>query len=624
MSEENVGNAEDVLAPWVQVQKKTFTKWTNSHLKKVGTQINDIANDFENGVKLMQLIKALYGLEIPKHNANPKMRPQKLDNISIAFDMVAKAQVKTNFLKTHHLVDHDLKMLLGMIWAIILDYQIKGISVEDLSAKDALLLWCQKKTKGYRDVKVDNFSSSWRDGLALAALIHKHRPDLIDFDSLNKDNRRENLQLCFDVAQRDLGIEPLLEAADVADVDKPDEKSIMTYISEFYHKFTSQNHKETAARRIQKFAQFHKSIEDMEVNYSTNAGQLLDWISQQISKQQERDFPNDLDETNRLISAHKEYKVSEKPKYNESRLDNETLHNNIQTRLKANKRKLWQAPSGLTVEDVDAAWERLGVAENERGKALRDHLLKQKDRLRKDFGDKANEFYAFVTNLKNEVTKEGSGDLQDQLNNVKKIEEQIESDVRARDLQELHQQLEALGLADENPYTDYTVDELLLLLDQVKNAIKKKKQFLQNQLQSSGQSNVTEDQINEIRETFKHFDKDGSNALDKLEFRACLQSLGLTYSDEEFNKLFAQLANGGEKIDLETFTQWMINLLQDTDDAAQIKSSFKVLANDKNTIAKGDLRVPPLNNDDIEYLASRMPGSESSFDYNTYTDDAFA
>lgn len=70
-------------------------------MKKVGTQINDIASDFENGVKLMQLIKALYGLEIPKHNANPKMRPQKLDNISIAFDMVAKAQVKTNFLKTH-------------------------------------------------------------------------------------------------------------------------------------------------------------------------------------------------------------------------------------------------------------------------------------------------------------------------------------------------------------------------------------------------------------------------------------------------------------------------------------------------------------------------------------------
>ena len=51
-----------------------------------------------------------------------------------------------------HQVDHDLKMILGMIWTIILDYQIKGISVEELSAKEGLLLWCQKKTKGYKCV----------------------------------------------------------------------------------------------------------------------------------------------------------------------------------------------------------------------------------------------------------------------------------------------------------------------------------------------------------------------------------------------------------------------------------------------------------------------------------------
>lgn len=121
-------------------------------------------------------------------------------------------------------------MILGMIWAIILDYQIKGISVEELSAKEALLLWCQKKTKGYRDVKVDNFSGSWRDGMALCALIHKHRPDLIDFDSLEKGNHKQNLQYAFDVAEKHLGISPLLDVEDV-DVERPDERSVMTYIS---------------------------------------------------------------------------------------------------------------------------------------------------------------------------------------------------------------------------------------------------------------------------------------------------------------------------------------------------------------------------------------------------------
>lgn len=65
------------------------------------------------------------------------------------------------------MVDCDTKMLLGMVWAIILDYQIKGISVEELTAKEGLLLWCQRKTAGYRDVKVENFTNSWVDGLVM-------------------------------------------------------------------------------------------------------------------------------------------------------------------------------------------------------------------------------------------------------------------------------------------------------------------------------------------------------------------------------------------------------------------------------------------------------------------------
>jgi len=133
---------------WEDIQRKTFTKWSNSHLvKSFGSSaaIENLASDFQTGIKLMQLINSLYGTSIPKHNKNPKMRPMMLDNIELAMRMLAEAGVKTNFLKTHHLADCDEKMILGMIWSIILDYQIKGISVEELSAKEGLLLWCQKK-----------------------------------------------------------------------------------------------------------------------------------------------------------------------------------------------------------------------------------------------------------------------------------------------------------------------------------------------------------------------------------------------------------------------------------------------------------------------------------------------
>jgi len=305
-------------------------------------------------------------------------------------------------------------------------------------------------------------------------------------------------------------------------------------------------------------------------------------------------------------------------------LDAEALNNNIQTRLRTFKRKQWDAPNGLTVEDVDNAWIRLAEAERDRVKAVRDHINKLKDQLRKRFADAANEFSAFIHQVKGDLMQPGTGDIQEQLAELNRKEAELESNSTVTDLQELYKLLEAHGLEDENPYTDYTIEELTLSLDQVKGAIKKKRQFLENQLAASGKSNITQDQMNELKETFKHFDKDNSNALDKMEFRACLQSLGQSYTDEAFNKLFAELAHGGDKILFEDFVKYMIKLLEDSDDATQIKASFKILANDKPTISSGDMRVPPLADDDISYLANRMPGQTDSYDYSKHTDNCFA
>ena len=92
-----------------------------------------------------------------------------------------------------------------MIWILILRFQIQDISVEEMSARDGLLLWCKKKTQGYKGCQVNNFHTSFQDGNAFCALIHKHRPDLLDYNALG-DNKRDNLNLAFQVAEDHLQV----------------------------------------------------------------------------------------------------------------------------------------------------------------------------------------------------------------------------------------------------------------------------------------------------------------------------------------------------------------------------------------------------------------------------------
>ncbi|XP_064530566.1 smoothelin isoform X3 [Pseudopipra pipra] len=104
------------------------------------------------------------------------------------------------------------------------------------SIKQMLLDWCRAKTRGYEHVDIQNFSSSWSDGMAFCALVHNFFPDAFDYSKLTPQNRRHNFEVAFSSAETLVDCVPLVEVEDMMIMGKkPDAKCVFTYVQSLYN-----------------------------------------------------------------------------------------------------------------------------------------------------------------------------------------------------------------------------------------------------------------------------------------------------------------------------------------------------------------------------------------------------
>ncbi|XP_004928316.1 alpha-actinin, sarcomeric isoform X2 [Bombyx mori] len=377
MEQEEEWEREGLLDPaWEKQQKKTFTAWCNSHLRKAGTGIENIEDDFRNGLKLMLLLEVISGETLPKPDRG-KMRFHKIANVNKALDFIASKGVKLVSIGAEEIVDGNLKMTLGMIWTIILRFAIQDISVEEMTAKEGLLLWCQRKTAPYKNVNVQNFHLSFKDGLAFCALIHRHRPDLIDYSKLSKDNPLENLNTAFDVAEKYLDIPRMLDPDDLQNTAMPDERAVMTYVSSYYHCFSGAQKAETAANRICKVLKVNQENERLMEEYERLASDLLDWIRRTMPWLNSRQTDNSLAGCQKKLEDYRTYRRKHKPPRVEQKAKLETNFNTLQTKLRLSNRPAYMPTEGKMVSDIAQAWKGLEIAE----KAFEEWLLSEMMRL---------------------------------------------------------------------------------------------------------------------------------------------------------------------------------------------------------------------------------------------------
>ncbi|XP_066142735.1 microtubule-actin cross-linking factor 1 isoform X41 [Euwallacea fornicatus] len=440
------------------VQKKTFTKWVNKHLKKTYTclhvcvyinnspccpparrNIRDLFEDLRDGHNLISLLEVLTGEQLPREKG--QMRFHMLHNIDTALHFLRCKNVKLVNIRSEDIVDGNPKLTLGLIWTIILHFQISDIVVgqePNVSAKDYLLRWAKRTTHKYPGVNVQDFTKSWRDGLAFSSIIHRNRPDLIDWGRARAQRPRERLETVFFVAEKEYGVTRLLDPEDV-DTHEPDEKSLITYISSLHEVFPEPPpihplYDSVAQQRKQEYREI--------------ASSLHNWMREKYSLMQDRNFPPTLIEMKKLAAESTRFRTDEVPPRQRDKQYCHQLFRDLEKYFKTVGEV--DVEPELHIDNIERNWQRLMNAYQERDR----HILDEIKRLEK------------LQRLAEKVHRE----IKQTDSHLDQIEQAIE--LESRRIERLHP-LEAKKVADQ-------IDHDLVVAEQAIQSLKTDVNTLRN------------------------------------------------------------------------------------------------------------------------------------------------
>ncbi|RUS81267.1 hypothetical protein EGW08_010971 [Elysia chlorotica] len=241
--EEEMSQAERELADdaqWKLIQKNTFTRWANEHLKTVNKNLTNLEADFADGLRLISLIEVLSGKKFKHVNKRPNFRTQKLENVTMVLKFLEEDEgIRIVNIDSTDIVDSKLKLILGLIWTLILHYSISmpmwegeepTPSEKAPTPKQRLLNWIQGKVP---DLPINNFTTDWNDGKAIGALVDAVGPGLCpDWEDWDPKKKKNNAKEAMDAAEKWLDVPQLIKPDEITN-PKVDELSMMTYLSQF-------------------------------------------------------------------------------------------------------------------------------------------------------------------------------------------------------------------------------------------------------------------------------------------------------------------------------------------------------------------------------------------------------
>ncbi|XP_050743304.1 dystonin isoform X16 [Drosophila biarmipes] len=436
------GGYEDALTQFKDerdaIQKKTFTKWVNKHLKKANRRVVDLFEDLRDGHNLLSLLEVLSGEHLPREKG--KMRFHMLQNAQMALDFLRYKKIKLVNIRAEDIVDGNPKLTLGLIWTIILHFQISDIVVgkeDNVSAREALLRWARRSTARYPGVRVNDFTSSWRDGLAFSALVHRNRPDLLDWRKARNDRPRERLETAFHIVEKEYGVTRLLDPEDV-DTNEPDEKSLITYISSLYDVFPEP-------------PSIHPLF-DMESQrrvheYRDLAQQFIYWCREKTAYLQERSFPPTLIEMKRLLSDLQRFRSEEVSARKREKSKLIQIYKELERYFETVGEV--DVESELRPDTIEKAWYRMNTALQDREVILQQEIerLERLQRLADKVQREIKHVDQKLTDLETRIGEEGRRIERLHPVDAKSIVEALETEIRHMEepIQDMNQDCHVLN-----------------------------------------------------------------------------------------------------------------------------------------------------------------------------------
>lgn len=616
-------------------QEATFINWLNAQFARAKkltpeTKIQDLAEDLKSGTRLIKLMAILCpNLPMPKYDQTPKMKFAEMENLNRAFKMIQDGGIKIVGIGADNIADGNRMMILGLVWSIIYHVRIGAITISDdgqgKSGREGLLYWCQKQTAPYapQGVKVVNFTSSWRDGLALAAILHHNRPGLLDFEKMKAlGDRKAVITECIRVAEESLEVPHLLEVEDMMIAD--DEKVIMAFISEFFQLFSKQMQVEDALRRAKAFLERQVAIEAMRKQYESGAQEFKAWVDDnaaQVKLDVENPSLEDAWERLQQADALRESISKEKLVQCQRLIGN---FDNIQLTSKAHSRKAYQPTGGIpTGPELKALQTSLADQAWEYVRMVRLYYSTEKAQAEKKYIQLLEQLNDWLKAKEQEASAAMDAD-------VDQIHTQLDSVLQDLNTPELlNQTREAMEHLERNGVPNHTVtgsqnrwDETCWKFGQIKDYVNQKKAFVEVEKMATQSKGIPQSKFDEYRDIFKLFDTKHNNSLDQPEFHNCLKGLGIQVADEDVDSLYLKFSVSGGGMSFDKFIEFMSESTGDTQSKDQVLASFKTLAQNKEIL--GNDILEQFGDELGAFCLSNFPKSADGFQYTNYIDAVFS